>query len=129
MPENRLSAKIRDLDLAPIAFKVALDERWPLEQLKEAEFLYRCFWQAKLDNPGISLAPSKIIDQFWHHHILDSAKYMEDCAMVFGQYLHHFPYSGARGEVDAREQQTRFEVSQSLIGKIAEGERNAASEV
>ena len=125
MPSQGLSAKVRELNLAPIAFKVALDERWPLDKVREAEFLYRCFWQAKLDNPAVSLAPSRMVDQFWHHHILDTSKYINDCNSVFGSYLHHFPYSGARGELDAQEQEMRFEVSQELVNSIAEGENHA----
>ena len=36
----------------------------------------------------------------WHYHILDTSKYMSDCQNIFGNYLHHFPYLGMRGEKD-----------------------------
>lgn len=127
MRQPRFSQVVRELDLAPIAFKVALDERWPLEQVDEAEFQYRCFLQARIDRPDITLAPSRIVDVFWHHHILDTFKYAEDCQKLLGRFLHHFPYSGARGEVDSREQNRRSQLSQSIIKQIAEGERHAAA--
>lgn len=120
------SKAVRELDLAPVAFKVALDERWPLEQVDEAEFQYRCFLQARIDRPDITLAPSRITDIFWHHHILDTFKYEQDCHALFGRFLHHFPYSGARGEMDEREQSRRAELSRAIINQIAEGERHAA---
>jgi hypothetical protein len=41
------------------------------------------------------------VDTFWHYHILDTRKYAADCQAVFGQFLHHFPYSGLRGNEDA----------------------------
>ena len=41
------------------------------------------------------------MDKFWHAHILDTRKYIEDCERVFGCYLHHFPYFGMRGADDA----------------------------
>jgi len=48
------------------------------------------------------VVPSKIVDTFWHYHILDTQAYAEDCDRVFGSFLHHYPYFGMRGEADAR---------------------------
>jgi hypothetical protein len=36
--------------------------------------------------------PSKMVDAVWHAHILDSEKYMADCAQQFGSYLNHTPF-------------------------------------
>lgn len=43
-----------------------------------------------------------MVDEFWHQHILDTHAYHEDCEVIFGNYLHHFPYFGMRGEADAK---------------------------
>jgi hypothetical protein len=124
-----LSPAVRELNLECIAFKVAFDEGWSLEAVDRVEFYYRCFLQANLDNPTKRLAPTKEIDRFWHHHILDTQKYMEDCKTILGYYLHHFPYSGIRSDQDEIEQQRRSEVSITLIEAIATSERiqNAAN--
>jgi hypothetical protein len=119
-----LSPKIRDLNLESIAFKVALDERWPLHEVDEAEFLYRCYLQAKLKYPKSALAPSRVIDIFWHHHILDTRKYTRDCKEIFGRYLHHFPYAGVRGTEDRIAQERRFAISMKIVQDIANGERD-----
>ena len=119
-----LSHKVRELDLECIAFKAAYDEGWSLETVDRAEFYYRCFWQAILDHSHCRLAPTKEIDRFWHHHILDTQKYMEDCNFVFGYYLHHFPYSGMRSGTDEHEQQRRVAISLKFIEDIAKGERS-----
>jgi hypothetical protein len=50
--------------------------------------------------PAEQAAPLVDVDTFWHYHILDTMKYAADCDAVFGQFLHHFPYIGLRGEDD-----------------------------
>jgi hypothetical protein len=120
-----LSEKIRALNLECIAYKVAYDEGWDLDAVDRAEFYYRCFLQANLDQPRKRLAPTREIDRFWHHHILDTQKYMEDCQEVFGSYLHHFPYSGLRNQQDDVEQSRRSTLSKTIFESIAENERNA----
>jgi hypothetical protein len=122
--EVPLSERVRNLNLECIAFKVAFDEGWPLEAVDRAEFYYRCFLQANLDNPRLRLAPTKEIDTFWHHHILDTQKYIEDCNAVLGYYLHHFPYSGIRSSTDEITQIKRSQLSVSIIESIATSERN-----
>lgn len=108
-----------------VAFKVAFDEGWSLEEIDDAEFYYRCFLQAHKEFPNKRIVPTRKIDIFWHHHILDTQKYHDDCQKIFGHYLHHFPYSGIRGENDSLEQQRRSELSKQIIERIAEAERNA----
>ncbi|MHC2071115.1 glycine-rich domain-containing protein [Bremerella sp. T1] len=123
-----LSQRVKDLNLECIAFKVAYDEGWSLDKVDRAEFYYRCFLQAILDHPDNRLAPTMEIDHFWHHHILDTQKYMEDCDHVLGYYLHHFPYSGIRSDQDDHEQKRRSEISLTLIESIAKRERNENAE-
>ena len=71
---------------------------WSEEKSVETERLYRLFLKLCAKYPDKALPPSKDIDQFWHLHILDTSKYMQDCEDVFGQYLHHFPYFGKKDE-------------------------------
>jgi hypothetical protein len=38
--------------------------------------------------------PSKLVDELWHRHMLDSVAYCEFCERVSGGYLHHTPHYG-----------------------------------
>ena len=60
------------------------------------------------------IPPSLEIDEIWHHHILDTYKYHDDCTAIFGQYLHHYPYYGMRGEDDYKDLQRTFAITQHL---------------
>ena len=63
------------------------------------------------------LPPMLEVDEVWHHHILDTRRYIKDCDQVFGHYFHHYPYFGTRGEKDLRNLDIAFEVLQSLYEK------------
>jgi hypothetical protein len=54
------------------------------------------------------------MDLFWHYHILDTIKYAEDCALIFGRFLHHFPYLGLRGDEDASRLRIAWQQTQAL---------------
>jgi len=92
-----------NLDLEPI--KVSLTQRedgagWTLTKAELLEVWYRRFLYLVNLYPEKAIVPSKDIDIFWHTHILDTQKYMDDCETLFGRYFHHFPYFGMRGEKD-----------------------------
>jgi hypothetical protein len=95
---------IQALDLGPIKFKL-MDaqegEGWTREFVERMELEYKRFLTLLAKYPDEPIAPGKEVDRFWHAHILDTQKYMEDCERVFGSYLHHFPYFGLRGADDA----------------------------
>ena len=119
-----LDVDIQQLNLECIAYKVCRDENWLLEKVDRVEHEYRAFLQI-IKNYGSSdtIAPTKDIDIFWHYHILDTMKYIEDCNALFGFYLHHYPYSGVFGENDAKKQNQRVTNTIQLIRKyIAQGD-------
>ena len=95
---------IDELDLGPIKVKMKEEnvgkENWTYEELEKVEDQYRAFLALHKRHPDKALVPTKLIDGFWHQHMLDSRKYFEDCDNCFGQYLHHFPYFGMRGDED-----------------------------
>ena len=37
------------------------------------------------------LTPSKLLDEFWHQHVLDSCNYASFCSRTAGRFLHHIP--------------------------------------
>jgi hypothetical protein len=110
---------IMALDLEAIHYKACRDEGWSLAETDAVELGYRAFLQDIRNNPGSDdIAPSRTIDRFWHHHILDTAKYMRDCQELFGFYLHHFPYSGVFEGDDVEAQRRRFAASQQRLRLI-----------
>jgi hypothetical protein len=94
---------IADLDLEPIKVKLMHEESgegWTLQKANAVEFEYRRFLYLMKTFPHEQTAPLFDVDIFWHYHILDTMKYAADCDVVFGHFLHHFPYIGLRGEDD-----------------------------
>jgi hypothetical protein len=118
MENTRLVAeRIQELDLEPIKFKLAKDEGYSHQEIAVIDLWYRRFlflgWKYS-DRPIVVPKP---IDAMWHHHILDTRKYAEDCKAAFGQFLHHFPYFGVRGDDDARALRAAFFQTKELMQK------------
>ena len=84
------------------------------EKCDLAEREYRRFLTLKKLYPAAELVPNKVLDEFWHAHILDTASYHKDCEAVFGHYLHHFPYFGIYGEDDYQNLVDAFESTKTL---------------
>jgi hypothetical protein len=99
------------LDLSGIRNKLADPEEgkgYSAKQLSLREGEYRKFLALHLAFPEDEIVPCKIVDEFWHQHILDTRAYHEDCDAIFGGYLHHFPYFGMRGDDDAKALQDAY---------------------
>src|SRR5213083_1318629 len=99
---------ISHLDLSTVRNKAMEKLGWGGVKAQEVELEYRRFLYAlarKNKNELIS-PPNTQVDEFWHQHILDTRKYREDCAALFGHYIDHTP--GLRPEdqasADARRQ-------------------------
>jgi hypothetical protein len=89
--------KLAAIDFGSIAFKLMnpdVGEGLTLEQATRAIERYRRFLFLHYCYPNYSLVPSQEIDRVWHVHILDTAKYREDCNQLFGHFLDHYPYFG-----------------------------------
>ena len=110
--------KLASLDLGPIAYKLMNPEDGQgLTQAEVTKALvqYMRFLLLVFLYPNSTLVPTPEIDRVWHYHILDTAKYAEDTQMLFGRFLHHFPYMGARGEVDRQQLYSSFEQTRQLF--------------
>jgi len=79
------------------------------EQVNLAEQEYKRFLTLLELYPEHAIVPNKLMDIFWHYHILDTQKYHDDCKRVFGGYLHHYPYFGLRSEQDAIDLEGAFQ--------------------
>ena len=109
--------KVNKIDLGPIIFTLVErdeGEGWSYEKAIKVEKQYRNFLTLIALYPDLEIVPTKDIDTFWHTHILDTQKYMNDCEKIFGYFVHHFPYFGLRGKADEEEANEAFSKTQSL---------------
>lgn len=97
---------LNGLDFGPLAYKLMNPEDRPglsLEQTMDAIQKYKGFLFLYYVNQGKAISPSRYIDYIWHTHILDTELYSVQTAMLFGHYLHHFPFFGKRDGADERD--------------------------
>ncbi|MBS4430554.1 glycine-rich domain-containing protein-like [Pectobacterium punjabense] len=89
---------------------------WSNKELIMTEQYYKNFlYLNKKYNKEVKvIVPSIAIDEFWHHHILDTRSYIYDCDNIFGYYFHHYPYFGMRGNDDYKNLKIAFELTQEI---------------
>jgi len=105
------------LDLDPIKVKLTDPDHgkgWSHIKVEQVATLYRRFLTLTRENPNATIVPTEAIDEFWHCHILDTAKYVNDCQEYFGYFLHHFPYLGLRGKEDEKRLADSFAATSAL---------------
>jgi hypothetical protein len=107
--------KVAQLDFSMLGRKLMEERGWTHEYCDEVENLYRKFLALNIRYPDKKICPSGPIDEFWHAHILDTRAYFADCEFLFGEYLHHFPYFGMRGQEDRAHLEAAFEDSLNLF--------------
>ncbi|MFZ2726301.1 MAG: hypothetical protein WAX77_08635 [Methylococcaceae bacterium] len=91
---------------------------WEKEKVLATEAIYRKWLVLhKVYNQEIVIAPNKQLDEYWHFHILDTRKYMQDCDFIFGCYLHHYPYFGLSDAETAMDLETAFQLSRDLFSQ------------
>ena len=108
---------INAIDFTMVKLKLQDKEEgcgWTIELSNSAELEYKKFLALKRTYPEKEIVPNKLVDQFWHQHILDTQKYAEDCDLIFGYFLHHFPYFGMRDEQDMKNLVDAFEETKDL---------------
>jgi hypothetical protein len=99
---GELGQQLMALDLECIKYKLVREGGWGLEQADVVEKHYKAYLFLLATQPDTLWVPTKAVDEMWHSHILDTQKYMADCAKLFGRYLHHYPYLGMKDEQDAK---------------------------
>ncbi len=112
--ESRVIDLLNRLDLSPIKAKLIHSKGWSIDYANEVEKWYKRFLLLCYKYSEDPVVVNNAIDEFWHNHILDTRKYMEDCNNIFGYYIHHFPYFGMRGEQDAKDLENAFEETNRL---------------
>ena len=107
--------RVGKLDFTMVKLKLGQEKGWSLEHQAEVEDLYRRFLALNIVYQDRKICPTGPIDEFWHAHILDTRAYEKDCELLFGHFLHHFPYFGMRGPDDFAALQTAFDQSKELF--------------
>ena len=98
-PADQVIAAIHALDLESVKSRVMdaeLGEGWSREYADSIEAAYRTYLTmlVKYPDDAEDILLSKDVDEFWHTHILQTRKYLEDCQNAFGAFLHHEPHVG-----------------------------------
>lgn len=96
-PEQDVIAAIHALELESVKRRLMdteVGEGWSREHAEGVEAAYKNYLTmlVKYQDDAQDILLSKDVDEFWHTHILQTAKYMRDCERVFGNYLHHDPH-------------------------------------
>ena len=107
--------RVSKIDFTSLKRKLGEEKGWSFEYQSEVESLYRRFLALNILYPDHKICPTGPIDEFWHAHILDTRAYEKDCNVLFGSFLHHFPYFGMRGPEDRAALQHAFDESRSLF--------------
>lgn len=116
--DERLDEALRRtacLDFSMLKEKLVEERGWTEEFAAEVEDLYRKFLALNARYPDRKVCPTGPIDDFWHAHILDTRAYAADCDLLFGRFLHHFPYFGMRGPDDRADLEQTFQESVELF--------------
>lgn len=103
---DQVVGEIESLDLEPIKFKLACKDDgpgWSAQHIERMAQAYKRFLILLARYPDMTIAPTRDIDTVWHTHILDTRKYAADCQRIFGEFLHHYPYLGLRGDQDRQQ--------------------------
>jgi len=113
--ERALEA-VGQIDLSPINRVLQYENPafWTDAVLADTEANYRRLLALYMLYPGEPIVVNKILDDYWHQHILDTRKYADDCDALFGGLLHHDPYFGIGGEVDRQRNREAFATTQQL---------------
>jgi len=105
-----------EIDLDSVRNAMMEKHGWTRERSNAARAEYIRFLTLLQMKPGFMLIPwldeegRDDLDQFWHQHILDTAKYEADCKALFGGIVHHNPHvsRGSADESDAIQKTRRL---------------------
>ncbi len=101
-PEQRRRLAVIDLeDFSGVERKVRehfveLGRELSAGYVERGIYALKQYYAVALLDPANAHAVSRVIDPFWHAHILHTEQYMEFCNRVVGEYMHHQPLDHAR---------------------------------
>jgi hypothetical protein len=118
-PEHEVIAAIQALDLEPVKVRLMhaeLGEGWSREYADNIATAYKTYLTmlVKYPDDAEDIMLSEDVDEFWHTHILQTRKYMQDCQNVFGNFLHHEPHVGEITSADLEKRTVQAEKTRQL---------------
>ena len=114
---SRIMDRVSTLDFTPHGYKLEREHGWTEEKINHAIKLYKEWLVLQVFYEELSFAPSELIDEFWHIHILDTRKYMNDCNFIKGEFIHHYPYFGITEQENEAVLESGFELTKKLYLK------------
>lgn len=114
---SRIMERVNTLDLTPHGYKLEKEHGWTEGKINHAIKLYKEWLVLQVFYEELSFAPSELIDEFWHVHILDTRKYMNDCNTIKGELIHHYPYFGITEQENETVLESGFELTKKLYMK------------
>ncbi len=109
---------VEKLDFIEQNSKLISYHGWKAEKAILIEGLYKKWLILhKVYGDSITIAPNETVDEYWHFHILDTRKYISDCNLIFGYYLHHYPYFGLTETETQEDLSEGFALTQKLFKK------------
>lgn len=107
--------KIKQIDLTPHGYKLNKEYGWDMDKVNHTIPLYQKWLTMQIIYENLSFAPSSLIDDFWHAHILDTRKYYKDCINTCGHMIHHYPYFGLTDHETEKDLENGFELTKKLF--------------
>jgi hypothetical protein len=124
-----LPESIANLDLGYLGGKLLDDDAleaerrngerlWDEERVERALNEYKQFLALMHWNPDAVLVPSEDIDEVWHTHVLNTARYQADCETIFGRFQHHFPTFGESEELEEAGRDETLKLFEEAFGEV-----------
>jgi hypothetical protein len=86
---------VQTLDLHSVTSQLLNRKGWSPDRVAAAVRRYRGFLYLTLARVVRDICPTEEVDEVWHQHILNTKQYAADCERLGGEFIHHFPSSGA----------------------------------
>ncbi len=120
LSESGLHPLVEELNFDRLKWKISSSSSEMTDEIVQiAEQEYKRFLTISMLNPGVGLAPTPLMDEMWHAHILDTANYMADCKLLFGRYIHHNPDFGPYSSSEVKDKiHTSSETTMKLYNEL-----------
>jgi len=106
--------RVNNIDFVPHGYKLQKEYSWSESKINYTINLYKEWLVLQVLYEDLSFAPSELVDEFWHIHILDTRKYMNDCNLIKGEFIHHYPYFGLTDQENEAVLESGFQLTKKL---------------
>jgi hypothetical protein len=91
-PKHQQRLALEQLDLSGVLDRLQAKDGFDIRRAEKTVTMYKRFLKMVQENRNDIMVPNEDVDTAWHHHILDTVQYAQDCQKLFGQFLHHNPH-------------------------------------